>query len=195
MRINDDPTRVHRMSLLYRYTENVYHADVKTLPGTLPDRRAISAPIVGWSYQEMDFIKETFIDRAERIEDINLGHEFTSGIGYSAPLLGATESAFPYTFAHHFGFGGDGPWFGLSSYGTSGRYNTYSSGQPGGGYAPPAPQPVAPPPQQPVAPQAAAPTQIAYPGQVQLPRPVRRARPTARSSTSSPRSSPRWPAA
>jgi hypothetical protein len=45
-----------------------------------------------------------------------------------------------------------------------------SSGQPGGAYAPPAPQPAAaPPPQQPAAPQPAAPTQIAYPGQVQLP--------------------------
>ncbi len=132
LRLNDDAINVHRTQLRYHYIQDTYRNDAATTPGTLPKRKALSGPLLKWSLQQSDFIKETFVDRAERIEDVNLGHQTSFEGGYSDRWLGATESALPFTALDQFGFGGDGPWFGLVSYGASGRYNLYASDQLGG---------------------------------------------------------------
>jgi hemolysin activation/secretion protein len=132
LRLNDDLENIQRLSLRYRYAKDKYETDPLTAEGTLPTSKAVSGPQLTWSLEQSDFIKETFIDRAERIEDINLGHTTTIGAGYSARRLGASENSTPFLFADGFGFGGDGPSFGLTSYGISGRYNHFASGQVGG---------------------------------------------------------------
>jgi len=130
--VNNDPLNVLRLQVSYRYSEDIFKAQDVTLPGTLPDDKALSGPIAGMSYIQSDFIKETFVDKTGRVEDINLGHQSNIGLGYVAKKFGATENTLPFSANDSFGFGGSGPWFGLFSYGTSSRYTLYSEGQTGG---------------------------------------------------------------
>src|SRR5439155_24490648 len=129
---NNDPLNVLRVQLNYRYTEDVFRAQDVTLPGTLPSNKALSGPVAGVSFIQSDFIKETFVDKTGRVEDINLGHQTNMGMGYVARKFGATENTLPMSVNDSFGFGGVGPWFGLFSYGASGRYTLYSQDQTGG---------------------------------------------------------------
>lgn len=130
--LNKDPLNALRLTLTYRYTEDVYRLDPQTKPGTLPSNQALSGPILGLSFLQSNFIKETFADRTGRVEDINLGHDAGLGIGYVGRAFGSTETSLPMSLRHAFGFGGEGDWFGLVSYGTSNRYTLYKSGQTGG---------------------------------------------------------------
>lgn len=132
IRLNADPLNVQRLTVRYRYIEDVYHATEGTAPGSLPANRTLSGPHLTWSLAQSNFIKERFIDTAERVEDINLGHSASAGTGYSGRLLGATQNSIPLTLLDSFGFGGDGPWFGLLSYGLSSRYHLYAHNQTGG---------------------------------------------------------------
>src|SRR5439155_7814222 len=83
-------------------------------------------------YIQSDFIKETFADKTGRVEDINLGHEAYTGLGYVSRQFGATENSVPFAVNDSFGIGGDGLWFGLFSYGTSSRFRLYTEGQTAG---------------------------------------------------------------
>jgi hypothetical protein len=130
--LNRDPLNALRGIFEYRYTEDIYTAEANTLPTSLPRNQTLSGPIVGLSFLQSDFIKETFADRAGRVEDINLGHHAGLGVGYVAKKLGSTENSIPFSANHSFGFGGDDKWFGLAAYGTSSRYALYSEGQNGG---------------------------------------------------------------
>lgn len=130
-RLSDDPMNVQRLTLRYRYHEDINEPN-KLTKMPVPPNNTLSGPLLNWSWQEQDFIKETFVDRAERIEDINLGHQLSVGSGYSGRFLGATNNTVPFQLEHAFGYGGDGPWFGLMSYGTIGRYALYAPRQTGG---------------------------------------------------------------
>jgi len=132
IRANSDPLNILRFQFSYRYAEDIYRPQDVTLPGTLPSNKALSGPIIGSSFVQSDFIKETFADRTGRVEDINLGHESTIGLGYVGKTLGATEDSVPLSINDSFGFGGNGQWFGLVSYGTSSRYSLYAHDQTGG---------------------------------------------------------------
>lgn len=130
--VNNDPLNVVRAQLSYRYSEDIFRPQDITQPGTLPANKALSGPVIGTSLTQSDFIKETFADRTGRVEDINLGHQSSAGLGYVAKRFGATENSLPFSANDSFGFGGNGQWFGLVSYGTSSRYMLYSDGQTGG---------------------------------------------------------------
>jgi outer membrane protein assembly factor BamA len=132
VRLNSDLLNVQRLILRYRYTETISRETTGTTPGSLPRNQTLSGPILTWTLQQSDFIKEHFIDTAERTEDINLGHVTSAGTGYSGRVIGATQNSVPFTLLDSFGFGADNPWFGLFSYGTSGRYNLYADDQVGG---------------------------------------------------------------
>jgi len=132
MRLNDDPENVHRLTLRFRYTKDDYLPDSLTQPNSLPANNTLSGPLLVWNFIQSQFIKETFIDKAERVEDFNLGHQLTAETGYSGRAMGATDNSVPYSVNDGFGFGGEGQWFGLASLGLAGRYNTYASNQIGG---------------------------------------------------------------
>ncbi len=132
VRVNNDPLNVLRLQLSYRYSEDIFHTQPTTLPGTIPDDKALSGPILATSFVQSDFIKDTFADKTGRVEDINLGHESYAGVGYVTRNFGATEDSIPLAANDSFGFGGNGTWFGLMSYGTSSRYYLYSNGQSSG---------------------------------------------------------------
>ncbi|MDE2491666.1 MAG: hypothetical protein KGM24_12535, partial [Elusimicrobia bacterium] len=62
-----------------------------TLPGTLPADRDLSGPTVGWSWVQPRYVKETYIDRMERVEDFNLGNELGARTGYMARGTGSDQ--------------------------------------------------------------------------------------------------------
>jgi hypothetical protein len=132
LRVNNDPLNVLRLQLSYRYTEDIFRAQDITLPGSLPSNKALSGPVLGSSFIQSDFIKETFADKTGRVEDVNLGHQTNVGVGYVDRKFGATENSVPFSANDAFGFGGSGDWFGLVSYGTSSRYRLSPEGQTAG---------------------------------------------------------------
>jgi len=129
--VNDDPLNVVRTQLNYRYAEDVFSQN-STTPGTLPTAKALSGPVLSSTFIQSDFIKDTFVDKTGRVEDINLGHQAYAGLGIVDRKFGATENSIPFAINDAFGFGGDGSWFGLTSYGTSSRYRLYTEGQTAG---------------------------------------------------------------
>jgi outer membrane protein assembly factor BamA len=131
-RLNRDPLSAHRLSLHYQYFSDYFTRELNTVAGTLPPNKTITGPSLRWDWVQSNFIKETFVDRAERVEDINLGHQVILSAGYSGKRFGATEEAIPLTFADSFGLGKEGQGFFLGSYGMTGRMNTYAPGQDGG---------------------------------------------------------------
>lgn len=66
-----------------------YEAMKETAPGTLPFDRELSGPTVGYSWVQPRYIKETYIDRMERVEDFNLGNEFSARAGWMGEKTGS----------------------------------------------------------------------------------------------------------
>lgn len=130
--LNRNPYNVHRLTLHYSYVTDRFKEDVRTLPGTLPSDRTITGPSIGWEWIQSNYVKETFIDRAERVEDFNLGHQAGISGGFAGKDMGSTSEVVPITVYHSFGFGQEGQQLSLTSYGMTGRYNTYAPGQTGG---------------------------------------------------------------
>jgi outer membrane protein assembly factor BamA len=131
-RINKDPLSVHRLALHYQYYSDYYTNSPTTTPGTLPDNKTISNPGVAWNWIQSNYIKETFADRAERVEDTNLGHQTGASVGYAARIFGSTDDTIPFSASDQFGFGTEGDHFTLISYGLVGRLSSYAPRQVGG---------------------------------------------------------------
>ncbi len=130
--LNNDPMNAVRSTLAYRYSEETYHAQAGTLASTLPEHTTLSGPILGFSYTQADFIKETFIEKTGRVEDYNLGHDAQLAAGYVSKKFGATETSIPIALSDTFGFGNRREWFGLFTLGASNRYKLYEPDQVGG---------------------------------------------------------------
>ncbi|MEQ1917897.1 MAG: hypothetical protein ABL955_01750, partial [Elusimicrobiota bacterium] len=61
----------------------------KTVAGTLPAERELSGPTLGYSWVQPNYIKETYIDRMERVEDFNLGNELSLRGGWMSAKTGS----------------------------------------------------------------------------------------------------------
>jgi hypothetical protein len=127
--INHDPLSVQRLSLHYRYSYDFFSPEATTLPGTLPINKNVSSPLLTWDWIQSDFIKEAFIEKAQRIEDINLGHQAEISAGYAPRVLGSTNNSIPLAATDSFGFQAVKSWFFLGSYGLVGQYNTANAHQ------------------------------------------------------------------
>lgn len=131
-RVNRNPSSVHRSSLHYTYFSDYFTARPDTVPGSLPTNKTITGPSLQWNWIESRFIKETFVDKAERVEDINLGHTALVSAGYASRRLGSTDDTVPFAVGDQFGFGKEGQHFALGSFGIAGRYSAYADNQTGG---------------------------------------------------------------
>ncbi|OGS42398.1 MAG: hypothetical protein A2506_12790, partial [Elusimicrobia bacterium RIFOXYD12_FULL_66_9] len=60
-----------------------------TIPGSLPESRELSGPTMGYSWVQPRYIKETYIDGMERVEDFNLGNELKARGGFMAEATGS----------------------------------------------------------------------------------------------------------
>jgi len=61
----------------------------ETVAGTLPEDRELSGPTLGYSWVQPNYIKATYIDRMERVEDFNLGNELAVRAGWMGMRTGS----------------------------------------------------------------------------------------------------------
>jgi hypothetical protein len=92
-----------------------------TLPGTLPAGRDLSGPTVGWSWVQPRYVKETYIDRMERVEDFNLGNELSARTGYMARGTGSDQDRWIFNVSDRQGLSLGPGRFVLAGVGASGR--------------------------------------------------------------------------
>ncbi|MBI5201260.1 MAG: hypothetical protein HY925_06710 [Elusimicrobia bacterium] len=83
-RINQDDDPVQRIHFATHYEKSRFERTPDTAPLTLPQDRTLSGPLVGYTLIQPRFIKETYIDKMQRVEDFNLGNEFALSGG---PML------------------------------------------------------------------------------------------------------------
>lgn len=76
-----------------------------TLRGTLPDNRELSGPTIGYSWVQPDYIKESYIDRMERVEDFNLGNELSARAGWMSAKTGSDRDRVIFTASNQQGVG------------------------------------------------------------------------------------------
>lgn len=128
VRIGGDVHAAHRLNLQWGYTEERFEAHAESDRAAMPEDRVLTGPFANWTFEESDFIKETFIDKAGRTEDFNLGHRWDVGGGYYDESIGASESAAPFKATDAFGFTLSHQAFGTSSWGATGRYSLEEAG-------------------------------------------------------------------
>jgi outer membrane protein assembly factor BamA len=92
-----------------------------TLPGSLPGSRHLSGPTIGYSWVQPRYIKETYIDRMERVEDFNLGNELHARTGYMARGTGSDEDRWIFNAVDRQGLKLSDSMFALAQVGVSGR--------------------------------------------------------------------------
>ncbi|MBV9080037.1 MAG: BamA/TamA family outer membrane protein, partial [Elusimicrobia bacterium] len=87
---NQNMDRTRHLTFAYEHQSD-HFADVQSLfPLTLHDR-VISAPLVGFQYQDLEFRKLRGVLTFDRDEDINLGWDWSVEAGPSLDALGATR--------------------------------------------------------------------------------------------------------
>lgn len=74
-----------------------------TVRGTLPDNRELSGPTIGYSWVQPDYIKESYIDRMERVEDFNLGNELSARAGWMSAKTGSDRDRVIFTASNQQG--------------------------------------------------------------------------------------------
>ncbi|HXT01413.1 MAG TPA: hypothetical protein VN915_12105 [Elusimicrobiota bacterium] len=127
LRLNDDRWFVQRVEAGWYANRSIYGTTTQspgTVPGTQPGNVNLSGPTIGYTWTQPRYVKETYIDRMERVEDYNLGNELRARTGYMAKNAGADQDRWIFNAADQQGFGlGEGR-FALAGAQFSGRlYN------------------------------------------------------------------------
>jgi outer membrane protein assembly factor BamA len=124
LRLNDDRVFVQRVEAGWYANRAIYGQTSEspgTLPGTQPGNVNLSGPTIGYTWIQPHYVKETYIDRMERVEDFNLGNELRTRTGYMARGAGSDEDRWIFNVADQQGFGlGEGR-FALAGAAFSGR--------------------------------------------------------------------------
>lgn len=87
-RLNDDRVVIHRYEYGW-YSEKRAYESIAQTRGPLPADQEFSGPTAGWSWVRPRYVKETYIDRMERVEDFNLGNEFDLRAGWMPVATGS----------------------------------------------------------------------------------------------------------
>jgi hypothetical protein len=88
VRVPSDQTLVQRLEAGWFSQRDLFISEDATVAGTLPSNREMSGPMAGFSWVQPQYIKETYVDKMERVEDFNLGNELSLYGGYSGQTLG-----------------------------------------------------------------------------------------------------------
>ncbi|MBI3288976.1 MAG: hypothetical protein HYZ74_05610 [Elusimicrobia bacterium] len=88
-RLKSDQLFVQRVEAGWYADRAQFEPGLKTAAGTLPPDRELSGPTAGYSWVQARYIKEDYIDRMERVEDFNLGNEFSVRGGWMGAKTGS----------------------------------------------------------------------------------------------------------
>lgn len=112
---------VQRAEAGWFYSKSRFTSETGTAPGTVPRDRELSGPTLGYSWTQPRYIKETYIDRMERVEDYNLGNELSFLGGYAGRHLQSDRDRWLFNVTDQQGLGlGEGR-FALAQVGAAGR--------------------------------------------------------------------------
>ena len=124
LRLNEDRWFVQRVEAGWYENRAIYSQTSQmpgTVPGTQPANLNMSGPTIGYTWIQPRYVKETYVDRMERVEDFNLGNELRLRTGYMARGTGSDEDRWIFNVADQQGLGlGEGR-FALAGAGFSGR--------------------------------------------------------------------------
>jgi hemolysin activation/secretion protein len=104
------------------YSKSRFNSESATVPGTLPVDRTMSGPTLGYSWILPHYVKETYIDRMERVEDYDLGNELSFLGGYTDTRFDSDQDRWIFNATDQQGLslGGEGR-FALAQIGAAGR--------------------------------------------------------------------------
>jgi outer membrane protein assembly factor BamA len=127
VRLDEDRWFVQRVEAGWYANRAVYGQTSEspgTLPGTQPGNLNMSGPTIGYTWIQPHYVKETYINLMDRVEDFDLGNELRTRTGYMARDLGSDQDRWIFNAADQQGLGlGEGR-FALAGAGFSGRiYN------------------------------------------------------------------------
>ncbi|MBI4052261.1 MAG: hypothetical protein HY400_07125, partial [Elusimicrobia bacterium] len=86
------------------YQRNEFFPTQETVTGTLPGNKELGAPFLAYGWVQAKYLKENFIEKAERLEDFNLGNETRMLFGYAGESFGSDRNGFLYQLMEHQGF-------------------------------------------------------------------------------------------
>ncbi|MBI4375151.1 MAG: BamA/TamA family outer membrane protein [Elusimicrobia bacterium] len=89
--------------------------------GALPMDREMSGPVIGYSWVQPRYIKESYVDRMERVEDYNLGNELQLMGGHMGRNLGSDQDRWIFSAFEQQGLRLAPGRFALGQVGASGR--------------------------------------------------------------------------
>lgn len=88
VRLSQDRWFVQRPQLGWYSERDLFTGDAATtIP--IPTNRELSGPTLGYTAIQPHYVKETYINRMERVEDFNMGNEFYALGGYMGQALGS----------------------------------------------------------------------------------------------------------
>jgi outer membrane protein assembly factor BamA len=120
-RLGSGGSLVQRLEAGWLYTRSRFESEEGTLPGTLPVNRELSGPTLGYSWTQPRYLKETYIDRMERVEDYNLGNDLRFMGGYAGRRLSSDRDRWLFNITDQQGLNlGEGR-FALAQVGAAGR--------------------------------------------------------------------------
>ena len=120
-RLGANDAFVQRVEAGWLYGKSRFDAETGTAPGALPAGRELSGPTLGYSWTQPRYIKETYIDRMERVEDYNLGNELSFLGGYAGKHLSSDRDRWLFNVTDQQGLSLGPGRFALAQVGAAGR--------------------------------------------------------------------------
>lgn len=120
-RLPADNTFVQRIEGGWFSEKHEFNSTADTLPGTLPLSRELSGPTVGYSWTQPQYIKETNVNRMERVEDYNMGNELRIFGGFMGVRTGSDRDRWIYSLTNQQGYRWAPGQFILGQVGATGR--------------------------------------------------------------------------
>lgn len=103
LRLPHDRYFVQRLEAGWYSQKDSFDRLPETAPGSLPIDREISGPMFGYSWVQPRYIKETYINKMERVEDFNMGNELSSLAVWSGDKLGGDRDRFLFNVVDQHG--------------------------------------------------------------------------------------------
>lgn len=119
-RIGSSEDLVQRIYAGTYYEKDTYQASPTTV-GPVPAGRELSGPVISYQLIQPRYVKETYINTMQRIEDFNLGNEFFVRAGSMLQSWGSDVDRWTLNASDQQGFGFSEGKFILGQVGVSGR--------------------------------------------------------------------------
>lgn len=121
VRLSEDRLFVQRLEAGWYNERARFEPMRETVPGTLPESRELSGPMLGYSWVQPRYIKETYVERMERVEDFNLGNELRVRAGWMGVDTGSDRQRWIFNASEQQGYALAPGRFALAGVSASGR--------------------------------------------------------------------------